>query len=103
MINSEAEYNQMLSDNNEYQYNKQREMKTPMQELMEYMEQNQYFIGNDLLAKYKELIEKEKQEFISCYIRAMTKDYLNPMPRKYYYEPAEEYYYTFINPLGKNK
>ena len=37
-------------------------MKTPLQELMEYMEQNQYFIGNDLLAKYKELIEKEKQE-----------------------------------------
>ena len=35
-------------------------MKTPVQELMEYMEQNQYFIGNDLLAKYKELIEKEK-------------------------------------------
>lgn len=77
-------------------------MKTPLQELMEYMEQNQYFIGNDLLDKYNELIEKEKQEFISCYIRAMTKDYLNPMPRKYYYEPAEEYYYTFINPLGKN-
>ena len=24
-------------------------------------------------------------------------------PRKYYYEPAEEYYYTFINPLGKNE
>lgn len=24
-------------------------------------------------------------------------------PRKYYYEPAEKYYYTFINPLGKNE
>ena len=36
-------------------------MKTPVQELMEYMEQNQYFIGNDLLAKYNELIEKRKQ------------------------------------------
>lgn len=35
-------------------------MKTPLQQLMEYMEQNQYFIGNDLLAKYKELIEQEK-------------------------------------------
>ena len=52
----------------------------------------------------KELIEKEKQEFISCYIRAMTKDYLNPMPREYYYEPAEEYYYTLlINELIKEK
>lgn len=36
-------------------------MKTPLQELMEYMERSQYFIGNDLLAKYNELIEKEKQ------------------------------------------
>ena len=35
-------------------------MKTPLQQLMEYMEQNQYFIGNDLLAKYKELIKEEK-------------------------------------------
>mgnify|MGYP003339624575 CR=1 FL=1 len=35
-------------------------MKTPLQELMEYMEQNQYFIGNDLLDKYNELLEKEK-------------------------------------------
>ena len=34
-------------------------MKTPVQELFEYMEQNQYFIGNDLLAKYNEVIEKE--------------------------------------------
>jgi len=29
--------------------------------LFMYMEQNQYFIGNDLLAKYKEL--KEEEEF----------------------------------------
>jgi len=29
---------------------------------MEYMEQNQYFIGNDLLAKYNELLQKEKKE-----------------------------------------
>lgn len=39
-------------------------MKTPLQELMEYMEQNQYFIGNDLLAKYKELIEQEKEHAV---------------------------------------
>lgn len=36
-------------------------MKTPLQQLMDYMEQNQYFIGNDLLAKYNELLEKEKE------------------------------------------
>ena len=39
-------------------------MKTPIQILMEYMEQNQYFIGNDLLAKYNELIEKEKDHAV---------------------------------------
>ena len=39
-------------------------MKTPVQELMEYMEQNQYFIGNDLLAKYKDLLEKEKEHTV---------------------------------------
>jgi len=38
-------------------------MKTPLQELMHYMEQNQYFIGNDLLAKYEELLEEEKDLF----------------------------------------
>jgi hypothetical protein len=42
-------------------------MKTPLQELMEYMEQNQYFIGNDLLAKYKELIEEEKELIKDAY------------------------------------
>jgi len=78
-------------------------MKTPLQELMEYMEQNQYFIGNDLFAKYKELLEKEKQEYISCWIRAYTKDFINPLKESYYYPLAEEYYNTFLNPLGKNK
>ena len=39
-------------------------MKTPLQELMEYMEQNQYFIGNDLLAKYNELLEEEKDHAV---------------------------------------
>lgn len=52
-------------------------MKTPLQELMNYMEQNQYFIGNDLLAKYNELLKKE-----------------NTILK----ELAEEYYDTFINP-----
>ena len=37
-------------------------MKTPLQEFMEYMDSHQYFIGNDLLSKYKELLDKEKQE-----------------------------------------
>ena len=35
---------------------------TNLELLMEYMEQNQYFIGNDLLAKYNELLQKEKEK-----------------------------------------
>jgi hypothetical protein len=35
---------------------------TNLELLMKYMEQNQYFIGNDLLAKYNELLQKEKKE-----------------------------------------
>ena len=34
---------------------------TPIQEFYEFMEQHNYFIGNDLYAKYKELLEKEKE------------------------------------------
>ena len=35
---------------------------TNLELLMEYMEQNQYFIGNDLLAKYNELLQKETKK-----------------------------------------
>lgn len=35
---------------------------TNLELLMEYMEQNQYFIGNDLLGKYDELRKKEQAE-----------------------------------------
>ena len=42
--------------------------KTPIQKLIEFMEQNQYFIGNDLYAKQKELLEEEKQMVIDSWI-----------------------------------
>jgi hypothetical protein len=41
-------------------------MKTPLTELIEFMEQNQYFIGNDLYAKQKKLLEKEKQMVVDA-------------------------------------
>jgi hypothetical protein len=40
---------------------------TPLEKLMDYMEQNQYFIGNELLAKYKELLEEEKEIIMDAY------------------------------------
>lgn len=33
-------------------------MHTPLQEFYQFMEQNQYFIGNDLFAKYHELLNR---------------------------------------------
>lgn len=43
-------------------------MKTPIQELFEFMEQNQYFIGNDLFDKYQELLDKEKEVITDAYV-----------------------------------
>jgi len=66
-------------------------MKTPLQELMEYMEQNQYFIGNDLLAKYKELIEKEKEHAIYFAYKFRHEDFTLKEIKKEYeaYKKAE--------------
>ena len=41
--------------------------KTPLQQLIEFMEQNQYFIGNDLYAKQKELLKKERVVIVDAY------------------------------------
>ena len=40
---------------------------TPLQQLIEFMEQNQYFIGNDLYAKQKELLQKEKEVIVDAF------------------------------------
>ena len=42
-------------------------MKTPVQEFYEFMEQHQYFIGNDLFKKYHDLLEEEKDVIIKAY------------------------------------
>ncbi len=41
--------------------------KTPLHLLIEWMEQNQYFIGNELYAKQKELLEYEREEIKEAY------------------------------------
>jgi len=46
--------------------------KTPLQQLIEYMGQNQYFIGNDLYAKQKELLQEEKQMVVYAYYDGMN-------------------------------
>lgn len=53
-------------------------MKTPLQELYEFMEQNQYFIGNDLYAKYHELIKKEKEVIQDAFIEGYQKSLVYP-------------------------
>ena len=47
---------------------------TNLELLMEYMEQNQYFIGNDLLAKYNELLLKEKKELLGINVVSHSKN-----------------------------
>ena len=52
-------------------------MKTPIQELIEWMEQNQYFIGNDLYGKYHELLEKEKEVIMRVYQDGLDNGFSN--------------------------
>ena len=47
---------------------------TNLELLMEYMEQNQYFMGNDLLAKYNELLLKEKKELLGINVVSHSKN-----------------------------
>ena len=69
-------------------------MKTPLQQLFEYMEQNQYFIGNDLLAKYKELIEMEKQQIIEAHISGQSE--FDEGKRRQYNDVLALHYYLRI-------
>ena len=73
-------------------------MKTPIQEFYDFMEQQQYFIGNDLYKKYKELINKEKKFIKSLYNRNISSIDLC-MQQQFEEDWAEDYY----NETFKNK
>ena len=49
--------------------------KTPLAQLIEFMEQNQYFIGNDLYAKQKELLEEERQNLTDAVTYGNRQDF----------------------------
>jgi hypothetical protein len=66
---------------------KTNKMKTALQELIEWMEQKQYFIGNDLYAKQKELLEKEKEQIKEAYKFGLESPSIDLSE-----EWAEEYY-----------
>ena len=68
-------------------------MKTPIQEFYEFMEQHQYFIGNDLYEKYKELLKKEKQTIIDA-VDYGTSDWGS-------YKNPEEYFNKTFNTKEK--
>ena len=69
-------------------------MKTPIQEFFEFMHQNQYFIGNDLLVKYKEMLEKEKGVINDAYIIGFS-------DRDIYHEAKDCYYIETFNTKEK--
>ena len=49
--------------------------KTPLAQLIQFMEQNQYFIGNDLYAKQKELLEEERQNLTDAVTYGNRQDF----------------------------
>lgn len=73
-------------------------MKTPIQELFEFMEQNQYFIGNELFNKYQELLKKEKEVITEAYIEGCNDNILCESTDK---RRAKEYYNNTFNTKEK--
>lgn len=68
-------------------------MKTPLQEFYEFIEQNQYFIGNDLYAKYHELIQEEKEWIVAAYHFGWDDGANNYRPvSEVIYEDGEDFY-----------
>ena len=63
--------------------------KTALQQLIDYMEQNQYFIGNDLYAKQQELLETEREQIEEAFIAGMEFIPVDPVRYK---EDSEQYY-----------
>jgi hypothetical protein len=47
---------------------------TPIEEMMEHLVKYDYFIGNDLLLKYEELLQKEKQMVKNAVMHALDED-----------------------------
>ena len=67
--------------------------KTPVIELLKYMKENQYFIGDDLLKEFQSAIEVEKDFISNAYFEAVNKYYgINQHNLEEITEDIEEYY-----------
>ena len=71
-------------------------MKTPIEEFYEFMNQNQYFIGNDLYKKYQALLEKEKEVIMNAYKQGVTDEYGDTIDSTTITE-SEQYYNEIFN------
>lgn len=71
-------------------------MKTPIQEFYNFMDEHQYFIGNDLFEKYHELLEKEKEVIQRAYKQGVIDEYGDTIDLDTITE-AEEYYNKTFN------
>jgi hypothetical protein len=63
---------------------------TSLELLMEYMEQNQYFIGNDLLVKYNELLQKEKKQQLRIGVVSQQRELLLGFQKSEYFNLYEQ-------------
>ena len=77
-------------------------MKTPIQEFYNFMDEHQYFIGNDLFKKYHELLEKEKEVIQRAYKQGVIDEYGDTIDLDTITE-AEEYYNRTFNTKEKWK
>jgi type I restriction-modification system DNA methylase subunit len=75
-------------------------MKTPIQEFYNFMNQHQYFIGNDLFKKYHELLDKEKEAIKRAYKQGVVDEYGDTIDLDTITE-AEEYYNKTFNTKKK--
>ena len=77
-------------------------MKTPIQEFYNFMDEHQYFIGNDLFKKYHELLDKEKEVIQRAYKQGVIDEYGDTIDLDTITE-AEEYYNKTFNTKEKWK
>jgi hypothetical protein len=75
---------------------KQKPMKTAMQELIEWLEQNEIYYNKELILKLKETLQKEKEQFDDMFEEGFESAYQHFVNGEDFVE-FEEYYNQTYN------